>query len=247
MNNAAVKWSWKQKCPFSKRQVSAKRWRKGTLASCRWNVKWRSHSGRCREVPQPKQTQNYHRIQRLCLCVTGTLRSPLLWELHSGTMVTFVTASPLGTAFPQSPYLSVCYYHILHVTLSCQMGWSFHLHSGVVRTPNDSSAVGLIFFCALPNPKANILNSKEKKWSLPPAEWKQWFLLSGILFSWTPQRRQGTLFLMWHFLWRAMLISLITHKLASFGTLFVLAYRQICVTFSLLITQMLCPAGCGWC
>lgn len=129
------------------------------------NVKWRSHSGECREVPQPKQTQNYHRIQRLCLCVTGILRSSLLRELPSGTAVTFFLLSPLLglTAFPQSSYLSVCCCHILQVTLSCQMGWSFHLCCGVVGTPNDSSAVGLIFFCALPNPKANILNSKEKK------------------------------------------------------------------------------------
>lgn len=154
-----------------------------------------SVDGECREVPQPKQTQNYHRIQRLCLCVTGILRSSLLRELPSGTAVTFFLSSPLLglTAFPQSSYLSVCCCHILQVTLSCQMGWSFHLCCGVIGTPNDSSAVGLIF-CALPNPKANILNSKEKKWSLPPAEWKQWlFTFRDPIFMNSPKRARYSL------------------------------------------------------
>lgn len=43
------------------------------------------------------------------------------------------------------------------------MGWSFHLCSGVVGTPNDSSAVGLIFFCALPNPKSRYIELEREE------------------------------------------------------------------------------------
>jgi hypothetical protein len=55
--------------------------------------------------------------------------------------------------------------------------------------------------------------------------------------------------LLYHFLWRATLVSLVIYKLQSFGTPITMTCKQAQGAFSWLMTgvKMTGPADCGWC